>query len=94
MFGDFVIECTSRVPIPDTDGATCGALEVAHKGKKEKVCFVQDTVKINSSELRSGKFVSNYNIGLVNFRLNTYGMKTGRITLHRIILELPLSSSN
>ncbi|EYC40381.1 hypothetical protein Y032_0616g694 [Ancylostoma ceylanicum] len=38
VFGDFVIECTYRMPIPDGDGATCGTLEVTHKGgKKEKI---------------------------------------------------------
>ncbi|ETN73350.1 Protein-tyrosine phosphatase [Necator americanus] len=37
VFGDFVIECISRSVIPDTDGATCGILEVKNRGRKEKI---------------------------------------------------------
>ncbi|KIH65685.1 Protein-tyrosine phosphatase [Ancylostoma duodenale] len=37
VFGDFVIESSYRMPIPDGDGATSAMLEVTHKGKKEKV---------------------------------------------------------
>ncbi|KHJ84338.1 Protein-tyrosine phosphatase [Oesophagostomum dentatum] len=36
VFGDFVIECTSRETIPDADGATCGTLEVTNRERKEK----------------------------------------------------------
>ncbi|CAJ0603231.1 unnamed protein product [Cylicocyclus nassatus] len=37
VFGDFVIECICRNKLPETDGATCGLLEVKSRGRKEQV---------------------------------------------------------
>ncbi|KJH52105.1 Protein-tyrosine phosphatase [Dictyocaulus viviparus] len=56
--GKFLIECKSREVIPETDGVTCGKLEVTYMGKKTKVlgrsgCFVAVELALHEAATKS-----------------------------------------